>query len=987
MKNKQANQILRAWDLAEKISGGELDKKAKWFSGDIRKTAYQKRESGTINEKISQNNQSSDQHVTISLLYLGAYKKQDLRDSIQNIHFRDTEMVQNRDPAKGYSVALIVNSDWSFQKIEVPYAAYFYLKLRQENIEEAMHGQQYDDFKSQLSQQLEEVIDRKRADLAECLALANQIVLKTFKLAGTRNVGQLRGLFQIQDEPPMLNSFYTEDIERVLQASADDSLLLKYLGLNPDIATKQEVDQNRDFISKLLDVENLPDGRWPGPEKYFQSLMQQVAVNVIRDKGPIKTDLKTVNGPPGTGKTTLLQDVFADTIVQQAKVMAQLEKPMDGFRRIKPIELFSNCKYNAYELIPALQGYGIVVTSNNNSAVANISKEFPSRNKIRQYPNENREKQDEYRTQLEEIDYFSDLANRILETADSWGMFAVPMGSKANQQKVFKHINHGVLKKQLSVYSDSWADARQNFNTALEAVHQEKARLHRMISIVERANPSVVDQAYLELKVVDEGIEVLNQEIANLTQKIENTRHRLVTLPKKRFLIFWQHETPTHDSLRFHISNLNKKIEGLNERVADRRKERRHVVHLIAQQEKIIREVEPIQKQLKKEGIVVFNDDFWRQTNEKRQQALPNNSRVLQNKRARLFIAAMRLRKVFICETRVPISNAWEFFAHQDKLVFAEDTLALTAGFQIMQLLIPVMSTTLASVGRMFANFGENTIDNVYIDESGQATPASAVGIAWRAKHLVAIGDPAQIEPVVTTNEATLRTIARDFKVSEQYLLPTTSVQQLADQGSIYGMHRSNHTWVGIPLWVHRRCDSPMFEIANEISYENKMVQGKPTKLSQVERSRWINSKGKATNQQFVPENVTALARIMKKRRDEGKSLDQMFVISPFRAVVNGITNKLPKEFNDGAISKKWLQEHVGTVHRFQGKEADVVFLIIGTDQDTDGGADWAFSKPNLLNVAVTRARHDFYLIGDYHRLKSKPYAEVAARELPLLDN
>ncbi|WP_248846858.1 hypothetical protein [Lactiplantibacillus plantarum] len=53
MKNKQANQILRAWDLAEKISGGELDKKAKWFSGDIRKTAYQKRESGTINEKIS----------------------------------------------------------------------------------------------------------------------------------------------------------------------------------------------------------------------------------------------------------------------------------------------------------------------------------------------------------------------------------------------------------------------------------------------------------------------------------------------------------------------------------------------------------------------------------------------------------------------------------------------------------------------------------------------------------------------------------------------------------------------------------------------------------------------------------------------------------------------------------------------------------------------------------------------------------------------
>lgn len=974
MKSEQANQILQAWNLAEKISGGEPEKRAEWFSGDIREQANHDRQVGKTSK-------------TSSLLYLGEYQKQHLRDSIQDVQFQDKEKVQNRDPARGYSVALLVNSDWSFQKIEIPYVAYFYLRLRQNDVKEAMRGLKYDDFQSQLSQQLQEIINRKQADLASSLKQANQLVLKTFELTGTSRVVGLRGLYGFKDEPPMLNSFYTEDIEHVLKSETDDALLLKYLGLATDGVSKQEVDQNQDLIARILDVQNLPDGRWPGPEKFFQSLMQQVAINVIRDKGPIKTDLKTVNGPPGTGKTTLLQDVFADTIVQQAKAMAQLKKPMDGFQKIKAIELHTGYRYNAYELIPELQGFGIVVTSNNNSAVANISKDFPSLAKIKQHVDKNGEQQDEYREQLQIIDYFSDLANGILEATDSWGLFAVPMGSKDNQQKVFKQLNHGALKKKLSHQLDSWAAAQQNFNRALEAVHQEKNRLHQMISKVERADPQLLRQAKEMLAFNNQDVEAMTQKVATVNQDIEAKKQSLAALPQKRFLIFWKRDTPQHNLLRVQIATAKKTLAGLNEELKERRRKRQHVRDLIAEQERIIGEVKPILAQLAKEGVAVFNDDFWQQANEKRQQTLPNNSAALQNKRAKLFIAAMRLRKMFVCEARVPISNAWEFFENQDKLVFPEDAPVLTAGFQIMQLLIPVMSTTLASVGRMFANFEENSVDNVYIDESGQATPASAVGIVWRAKNLVAIGDPAQIEPVVTTNEATLRTIARDFGVSEQYLLPTTSVQQLADQGNIYGMHKGDHTWVGLPLWVHRRCDSPMFEIANEISYENKMVQGKQAQPGKAKESRWIDSKGKATDQQFVPEDVIALARMIQKRRDAGKTLDQIFVISPFRAVISGIYSRLPKELGGNLISREWLDEHVGTVHRFQGKEADIVFLVIGTDQATDGGANWAFSKPNLLNVAVTRAKKEFYLIGDYQRLKNKQYVEVAAKYLPLLSD
>jgi len=79
---------------------------------------------------------------------------------------------------------------------------------------------------------------------------------------------------------------------------------------------------------------------------------------------------------------------------------------------------------------------------------------------------------------------------------------------------------------------------------------------------------------------------------------------------------------------------------------------------------------------------------------------------------------------------------------------------------------------------------------------------------------------------------------------------------------------------------------------------------------------------------------------------------------------------------------QKWLQERVGTVHTFQGKEEDIVFMVLGADAEHRGAAGWAASKPNLLNVALTRAKRRFYVVGDCTLWQTLPYFREAANAL-----
>ena len=88
-------------------------------------------------------------------------------------------------------------------------------------------------------------------------------------------------------------------------------------------------------------------------------------------------------------------------------------------------------------------------------------------------------------------------------------------------------------------------------------------------------------------------------------------------------------------------------------------------------------------------------------------------------------------------------------------------------------------------------------------------------------------------------------------------------------------------------------------------------------------------------------------------------------------------------------LLKDWLptdrdRGRVGTVHVTQGKEADIVILVLGTAADQHGSRKWAAQRPNLLNVAVTRAKRRLVVVGDYALWSRLPYFSTLAGH-PLL--
>lgn len=120
------------------------------------------------------------------------------------------------------------------------------------------------------------------------------------------------------------------------------------------------------------------------------------------------------------------------------------------------------------------------------------------------------------------------------------------------------------------------------------------------------------------------------------------------------------------------------------------------------------------------------------------------------------------------------------------------------------------------------------------------------------------------------------------------------------------------------------------------------------------------------------------------------KKYPSLFLITPFRSVKAGLVQYFRQNLCtmltdaglqiDSKCVKAWIGDCIGTVHTFQGKEADTVILCLGVDSGGQGAGavEWAGERPNILNVAVTRSKRNLFILGDQKVWCRKNYFQIA---------
>lgn len=237
----------------------------------------------------------------------------------------------------------------------------------------------------------------------------------------------------------------------------------------------------------------------------------------------------------------------------------------------------------------------------------------------------------------------------------------------------------------------------------------------------------------------------------------------------------------------------------------------------------------------------------------------------------------------------------------------------------------------------------EQTLDYLFIDEAGQVSLADALAMATAARNVVLLGDPQQLPHVSQGTHPD----HSGRSVLEHLLAGASTVP--ADRGLFLAQ-----SW---------RMHPDVCGFVSELSYDGRLASA-PNRERQAITSSGLFGSGlrylpvpHENNAQQSGEEADTIATQVRLLLKGGTFTDvegvhrpltpaDILVVSPYNMQVRCLGERLPAGVE------------VGTVHKFQGREAPVVFFSMASSsgEDVPRGLEFLFSR-NSLNVAVSRAK------------------------------
>ena len=267
-------------------------------------------------------------------------------------------------------------------------------------------------------------------------------------------------------------------------------------------------------------------------------------------------------------------------------------------------------------------------------------------------------------------------------------------------------------------------------------------------------------------------------------------------------------------------------------------------------------------------------------------------------------------------------------------------------------------------------------VDLLIVDEAGQTSAEiGGLGVALGRKTLV-VGDVHQIEPVWSVGPQVdegnlkryrLRAYADELDQAGARAC-NGSLMKLARHASAFAGADAADPEPGVFLTEHRRCQTPIIAISNDLAYNDRLIPCAPTLSNPIlPPLGWANVRapsGRRGSSRFNDGEAAAIAEWLSGRRAEIEAFynnkpieDLVGVVTPFSAQKSAVNAALARHGVNRPLT-------VGTVHALQGAEREIViFSPVHTAED--GGRPFFDNGPNMINVAASRARHAFLVFGD----------------------
>lgn len=690
-------------------------------------------------------------------------------------------------------------------------------------------------------------------------------------------------------------------------------------------------------------------------------------------------EILAVNGPPGTGKTTLLLSVVASLWVEAA-IKASLP----------PV---------------------IVASSTNNQAVTNIIDAFkrdfstgegvfggrwiPKINSFGMYMSSRAKKTqngrkyitDEFLHEMESFQFIEEARSFYLDAARA----AFPDLVAPSVQNVVSKL-HGLLKAEHKKLTDI-----ENAYNNLDAIRLKiqkglGANPWDKIDKLDKAKADIkqkhefLEGAYLSL-ITHIGNEPFWFEMFDFLPLVSKKRGIKASILIKKLLKgipadkVWENV----DELK---ALLVEKINGLQATLDNATKKLHYA-------QKLMRDVKTAEKVLDDKLLVLGNDesDTFIKPPDNIHEA---NTRADTKIRFKLFLLAAHYWE-----------GRWllEVDGNDDELLDVrgkKGRQVVEARWRRRMMLTPCAVSTfymlpgemryLSHEGEFHSSYLYDFADLLIVDEAGQVLPEVAAASFALAKRGLVIGDTKQIEPIYSIPRSVdignlihhgglpESFIEGDLKWLESLGKTSSSGNVMTIAQSVSRYHYDGELPRGLFLYEHRRCFNEIVSFCNALCYKNKLIPmrgprkkdaGALPAMGYIDVAGTCKTKSSGTRYNFPEANAIALWISDNKDALEAKyemPINEIIgIVTPFSGQVDTIRSALRKVGVDTTSDNGMT---IGTVHSLQGAERAIVIFSPTYTKDNDG--KFIDASPSMLNVAVSRAKDTFLVIGDMRPFSDK---------------